>query len=227
MHGFCTDFARFQTVQRVLFDAKSDKGCRNCRVKNHVALIKNCDDSKLPEIETNRRLALLISGPRVRVPGGAPTFERQIVRFGVLSLCRKAAAHFLHTVCTFARIGGFSAQGLHSLLSFAFTTSTGHFDQSILGVPFSPHGFPAPSRRRFPALPLGGHGRVSHTDGHAVFKVQREKRQQKSRHRTDQLCLRFFWKVMLVGYVTAGKPRCSAPQGLNKYVKICYIQLLG
>ena len=50
---------------------------------------------------------------------GAPDFERQIVRFGVLSLCRKAAAHFLHTVCTFARIRGFSAQGLHSLLSFA------------------------------------------------------------------------------------------------------------
>ena len=50
---------------------------------------------------------------------GAPDFERQILRFGVLSLCRKAAAHFLHTVCTFARIRGFSAQGLHSLLSFA------------------------------------------------------------------------------------------------------------
>ena len=49
----------------------------------------------------------------------APDIERQIARFGVLSLCRKAAAHFLHTVCTFARIGGFSAQGLHSLLSFA------------------------------------------------------------------------------------------------------------
>ena len=49
----------------------------------------------------------------------APDIERQIVRFGVLSLCRKAAAHFLHTVCTFARIRGFSAQGLHSLLSFA------------------------------------------------------------------------------------------------------------
>ena len=29
------------------------------------------------------------------------------------------------------------------------------------------------------------------------------KRQQKSRHKTDQPCLRFFWKVMLVGYVTA------------------------
>ena len=84
MHGFCTDFARFQNVQRVLFVAKSDKECRNYRVKNHVALIKNNDDSKLPEIETNRRLALLISGPRVRVPGGAPDFERQIVRFDVL-----------------------------------------------------------------------------------------------------------------------------------------------
>ena len=50
---------------------------------------------------------------------GAPDIERQIERFDVLSLCRKAAAHFLHTVCTFARIGGFSAQGLHSLLSFS------------------------------------------------------------------------------------------------------------
>ena len=51
----------------------------------------------------------------------APDIERQIERFGVLSLCRKAAAHFLHTVCTFARIGGFSAQGLHSLLSSAYS----------------------------------------------------------------------------------------------------------
>ena len=50
---------------------------------------------------------------------GAPDIERQIVRFGVLSLCKKAAAHFLHTVCTFARIKGVSAQGLHSLFSFA------------------------------------------------------------------------------------------------------------
>jgi len=75
VHGFCTDFARFQNVQRVLFAAKSDKECRNYRVKNHVALIKNNDDSKFPEIETNRRLALLISGPRVRVPGGAPNHE--------------------------------------------------------------------------------------------------------------------------------------------------------
>ena len=75
MHGFCTDFARFQNVQRVQIVAKLDKGCRNCWVKNYVALIKNNDNSKLPETETNRRLALLISGPRVRVPGGAPNNE--------------------------------------------------------------------------------------------------------------------------------------------------------
>ena len=96
MHGFCTDFARFQTVQRVLFGAKSDKGCRNCHTKNHVALHKNDDDSKLPSFETNRRLALLISGPRVRVPGGAPDIERQIVRFDVLFYVGK----WLHTFCT-------------------------------------------------------------------------------------------------------------------------------
>ena len=119
MHGFCTDFARFQTVQRVLFAAKFDKECGKFKAKNYAVSIENCGKSKLPEIETNLRLALLISGPRVRVPGGAPDFERQIVRFGVLSLCKKAAAHFLHTVCTFARIRGFSVHDLHSLLSFA------------------------------------------------------------------------------------------------------------
>ena len=55
----------------------------------------------------------------------------------------------------------------------------------------------------FSGSPLRGHRRVSHADGHAVFKVQQAKRKQKSRHKTDQPCLRFFWKVMLVGYVTA------------------------
>ena len=104
MHGFCTDFARFQNVQKVLFAAKSDKGCRNYRVKNHVVLIKNNDDSKLLSFETNLRLALLISGPRVRVPGGAPNFERQIVRFGVLFCYVTPKNRGLHGQCTiFAR----------------------------------------------------------------------------------------------------------------------------
>ena len=72
MHGFCTDFARFQNVQRVLFAAKSDEGCRNFKARNRADSIENDDESEYPEIETNLRLALLISGPRVRVPGGAP-----------------------------------------------------------------------------------------------------------------------------------------------------------
>ena len=59
--------ARFQNVQRVLFVAKSDKGCRNYWMKNHVALIKNNDNSKLPEIETNRRLALSIRAHPLRM----------------------------------------------------------------------------------------------------------------------------------------------------------------
>ena len=108
MHGFCTDFARFQNVQRVLFAAKSDKECRNYRVKNHVALIKNNDDSKFPEIETNRRLALLISGPRVRVPGGAPDIERQIVRFDVLFCYVTPKNRGLHGQCTVNARSAFS-----------------------------------------------------------------------------------------------------------------------
>ena len=75
MHGFCTDFARFQNVQRVLFTAKFDKECRNFKAKNHVISIEKCDKSKHPEIETNLRLALLISGSWVRVPDGAPNHE--------------------------------------------------------------------------------------------------------------------------------------------------------
>ena len=59
-------------MQRVLFGAKYDKECRNYCAKNHVVLCKNGDDSKFPSFETNPRLSLLISGPRVRVPGGAP-----------------------------------------------------------------------------------------------------------------------------------------------------------
>ena len=53
-----------------------------------------------------------------------------------------------------------------------FTTSTGHFDQLILGAPFSLHGFPAPLPAAFSGSPSQGLRRVSHADGHAVFKVR-------------------------------------------------------
>ena len=47
---------------------------------------------------------LLISGPRVRVPGGAPDIERQIVRFGVLFCYVIPKNRGLHGQCTvFAR----------------------------------------------------------------------------------------------------------------------------
>ena len=39
LHGFCTVFARFQNVQRVQIVAKSDKGCRNSK-------LKTCDASQ-------------------------------------------------------------------------------------------------------------------------------------------------------------------------------------
>ena len=59
--------------------------------------------------------------------------------------------------------------------------------------------------------PSGGVFRLSHLGVIAGYPMQtvmrfsRFNRQNgnKSRHKTDQPCLRFFWKVMLVGYVTA------------------------
>ena len=51
------------------------------------------------------RWFLLISGPRVRVPGGAPDIERQIVRFGVLFCYVTLKNRGLHGQCTvFARL---------------------------------------------------------------------------------------------------------------------------
>ena len=72
MHGFCTVFARFQGMQWVLWLAKYDKGCRNCRAENHDALHKNDANSKLLKSECSARWALLIRGPGIRVPSSAP-----------------------------------------------------------------------------------------------------------------------------------------------------------
>ena len=60
--------------------------------------------------------------------------------------------------------------------------------------------------------PSGGVFRLSHWGGIAGYPMQTVMRfsrsngqngNKKSRHKTNQPCLRFFWKVMLVGYVTA------------------------
>ena len=106
----------------------------------------------------------------------------------------------------------------------SFTTSTGHFDQLILGAPFSLHGFPAPFRRRFPALPLGGHRRVSHADGHAVFKVRYWFGNKKSPHNNLNLTIPSGMALVRVRYVAIRKSKtCSGSfrnraGTLSKYV---------
>ena len=92
----------------------------------------------------------------------------------------------------------------------SFTRSTGHFDQLILGVPFSLRGFPAPFQRRFPALPLGGHCRVSHADGHAVFKVRCWFGNKKSPHNNLNLTIPSGMALVRVRYVAIRKSKtCS------------------
>ena len=118
-----------------------------------------------------------------------------------------------------------NAEGFSSEWRFAsFTRSTGHFDQLILGVPFSLRGFPAPFQRRFPALPLGGHCRVSHADGHAVFKVRCWFGNKKSPHNNLNLTIPSGIALVRVRYVAIRKSKtCSDSFGsrtgtLSKYV---------
>ena len=106
----------------------------------------------------------------------------------------------------------------------SFTTSTGHFDQLILGAPFSLHGFPAPFRRRFPALLL----RVF-----AVYPMQTVMRlsrssarfgNKKSPHNNLNLTIPSGMALVRVRYVAIRKSKtCSGSFGsragtLNKYV---------
>ena len=106
----------------------------------------------------------------------------------------------------------------------SFTTSTGHFDQLILGAPFSLHGFPAPFRRRFPALLL----RVF-----AAYPVQTVFRfsrcgagfgNKKSPHNNLNLTIPSGMALVRVRYVAIRKSKtCSGSFGsragtLSKYV---------
>ena len=106
----------------------------------------------------------------------------------------------------------------------SFTTSTGHFDQSILGTPFSLHGFPAPFRRRFPALLL----RV--IAGYPMQTVMRFSRcgagfgNKKSPHNNLNLTIPSGMALVRVRYVAIRKSKtCSGSSGsragtLSKYV---------
>ena len=106
----------------------------------------------------------------------------------------------------------------------SFTTSTGHFDQLILGMPFSLHGFPAPFRRRFPALLL----RV--IAGYPMQTVMRFSRcgagfgNKKSPHNNLNLTIPSGMALVRVRYVAIRKLKtCSDSFGsragtLSKYV---------
>ena len=91
-------------------------------------------------------------------------------------------------------------------------------------LPFSLHGFPAPFRRRFPALPSQGHRRVSHADGHAVFKVRCWFGNKKSPHNNLNLTILSGMALVRVRYVAIRKLKtCSGSFGsragtLSKYV---------
>ena len=106
----------------------------------------------------------------------------------------------------------------------SFTRLTGHFGQLILGAPFSLHGFPAPFRRRFPALLL----RVF-----AVYPVQTVFRfsrygagfcNKKSPHNNLNLTILSGMALIRVRYVAIRKSKtCSGSFGsragsLSKFV---------
>ena len=106
----------------------------------------------------------------------------------------------------------------------SFTTSTGHFDQLILGAPFSLHGFPAPFRRRFPALPCGV------IAGYPMQTIMRFSRcgagfgNKKSPHNNLNLTIPSGMALVRVCYVAIRKLKtCSGSFGsragtLSKYV---------
>ena len=106
----------------------------------------------------------------------------------------------------------------------SFTTSTGHFDQLILGAPFSLHGFPAPFRRRFPALPCGV---IAGYPMQTVFLFSRFSAgfgNKKSPHNNLNLTIPSGMALVRVCYVAIRKLKtCSGPFGsragtLSKYV---------
>ena len=106
----------------------------------------------------------------------------------------------------------------------SFTTSTGHFDQLILGAPFSLHGFPAPFRRRFPALPCGV---IAGYPMQTVFRFSRcgaGSGNKKSPHNNLNLTIPSGMALARVCYVAIRKLKtCSGSFGsragtLSKYV---------
>ena len=105
-----------------------------------------------------------------------------------------------------------------------FPQSGGHFDHLILSVPFSLHGFPAPFRRRFPALPCGV---IAVYPMQTVFRFSRygaEFGNKKSPHNNLNLTIPSGMALARVRYVAIRKSKtCSGSFGsragtLSNYV---------
>ena len=83
---------------------------RHVQIMQRIQSAKSRQNAKNSETARFRKLMnvahrfLLISGPRVRVPGGAPNIERKIVRFDALFRYVTPKIRGLHGQCTvFAR----------------------------------------------------------------------------------------------------------------------------
>ncbi len=99
-----------------------------------------------------------------------------------------------------------------------------HFDQLILSVPFSLHGFPAPFRRRFPALPCGVLAVYPMQTVMWLSRYGAESGNKKSPHNNLNLTIPSGMALVRVCYVAIRKSKtCSGSfrsraGTLNKYV---------
>ena len=108
----------------------------------------------------------------------------------------------------------------------SFTTSTGHFDQLMLGAPFSLHGFPAPFRRRFPARSC------EVIAGYPMQMVMRFSRygagfgNKKSPHNNLNLTIPSGMALVRVCYVAIREPKtCSGSFGRRTEMLSVYVIL--
>ena len=90
-------------------------------------------------------------------------------------------------------------------------------------LPFSLHRFPAPFRRRFPALPWWGHRRVSHVDGRSVVKVRRSEGNKKVATKQTGHAFAFTEGLAsrLCSDLKSQKGELPSPAGTERISKIC------
>ena len=105
-------------------------------------------------------------------------------------------------------------------------TSCAHFEHMRLDVPFSLHGFPAPFRRRFPALPCGV---ITVYPMQTVFRFSRcgaRFGNKKSPHNNPSLTIPSGIALVRVCYVAIREPKtCSGSFGRRTEILSVYVIL--